>query len=73
MNDQQYKQPLRKWTQLTVESKGSVSAISLNKMAVRSINSLNNGGILRNTNPRRLRDKEVHIRPSQGNQFIIEN
>ena len=76
MNDQQYKQPWRKSNQLTAEGKGSVSAISLNKKAVRSINSFNNGELSRNTNPGRLRDKErrlIHIRPSQGNEFIIEN
>ena len=53
MNDQQYKQPWRKSNQLTAEGKGSVSAISLNKKAVRSINSFNNGELLRNTNPGR--------------------
>ena len=76
MNDQQYKQPWMKSNQLTAEGKGSVSAISLNKKAVRSINSFNNGELSRNTNPGRLRDKErrlIHIRPSQGNEFIIEN
>ena len=61
---------------MTVESKGSVSGISLNKKTVRSINSFNNGEPLRNANPGRLRDKErrlLHIRPSQGKEFIIEN
>ena len=57
MNGQQYKQPWKKSNQLTVEDKGSVSTISLNKKAVRSINSFNNGEPLRNVNPGRLRDK----------------
>ena len=57
MNGQQYKQPWKKSNQLTVEDKGSVSTISLNKKAVRSINSFNNGEPLRNVNSGRLRDK----------------
>ena len=57
VNGQQYKQPWKKSNQLTVEDKGSVSTISLNKKAVRSINSFNNGETLRNANPGRLRDK----------------
>ena len=40
LNDQQYKLPWRKSNQLTVEGKGSVSAISLNKKDVRSIKQL---------------------------------
>ena len=76
MSYQQYKQPWRKSNQLTVEGKDSVSAISLNKKDVRSINSFNNGEPLRNANPGRLRDKErrlIHTRPSQGNEFISKN
>ena len=44
--------------------------------AVRSINRFNNGEPLTNRNPGRLREKErqlIHIRPSQRNEFIIEN
>ena len=75
MNDQQHKQPCRKSNQLTVEGKDSLSAMSLKK-AVRSINSFDIGEPLRNANPGRLRDKEsrlIHVRPSQENEFIIEN
>ena len=76
MNDQRYKKFWRKSNQLTVEGKGSISPISLNKKAVRSINSFINGELLRSENPGRLRDKErklIHIRPSQGNEFIFQN
>ena len=61
MNDQQYKQPWRRPNQLSVEDKGSVSAISLNKKTVRSINSFNNGEPLRNANLERLRDKKRRL------------
>ena len=58
-----------------MEGKNGVSSMLLNKKAVRSINSFGNGEPLKNANPRRLKDKErlIHIRPSQGNDFIIES
>ena len=49
---------------------------ALSKKAVRPINSFENAESLRNANLGRLRDKErrlIHIKPSQGNEFIIEN
>ena len=61
MNDQQYKQPWRRSNQLSVEGKGSVSATSLNKKTVRSINSFNNEEPLRNANLERLRDKKRRL------------
>ena len=61
MNDQQYKQPWRRSNQLSVEGKGSVSATSLKKKTVRSINSFNNEEPLRNANLERLRDKKRRL------------
>ena len=76
LNDQQHKQPWRKSNRLKAESKDGVSVMSLNKKAVRSINSSDNGELLKNANPGRLRDKGrrlIHIKPSQGNEYISEN
>ena len=55
--------------------KYGVSAIALNKKALRSINIGSHGEPLRNANPERLRDKErrlIHIKPDQRNEFISE-
>ena len=50
---------------------------ALSKKAVRPINSFENAESLRNANLGRLRDDKerrlIHIKPSQGNEFIIEN
>ena len=76
MNDQQDKQPWRKSNWLTLKGKDGILVMSLNKKAVRSINSFDNGELLRNANPGRLRGKErrlIYIRPSQENEFITEN
>ena len=73
MNDQKHKQPCRKSIWLAVEVKDGVSATSLNKNAVRSISSFDNGEPLRNTNPGRLRDKDrrlIRVRISRS-QFAI--
>ena len=58
MNDQQHKQPWSKPNQWTVDSEDGVSATSLDKKAVRSINNFDDGEPLRNANLRRLRDRE---------------
>ena len=58
MNDQQDKQPWRKSNWLTLKGKDGVSVMPLNKKAVRSINSFDNGEPLRNANSGRLRGKE---------------
>ena len=76
MNDQQHKQPWRKSNQLTVKGKDGMSAMSSNKKSVISISNFDNGELLRNANPGRLRNKErrlIHIKPSQGDEFISEN
>ena len=55
--------------------KYGVSAIALNKKALRSINIGSHGEPLRNANPGRLRDKDrrlIHIKPDQRNEFISE-
>ena len=57
MNDQQHKQPWKKPNQWTVKGKDGVSAMSLDKKAVRSINNFDDGEPLRNANPGRLRRK----------------
>ena len=53
-----------------------MSAMSSNKKSVISISNFDNGELLRNANPGRLRNKErrlIHIKPSQGDEFISEN
>ena len=75
MNDQQHKQPWRKSNQLTVEAEDDVSAMALNRKAVIPIKNSDNTEPLRITNPGGLKGKGrrlIHIKPSQGNELIIE-
>ena len=58
MDEEQHKQPWRKSNRLTVEDKDGVSAMALNRKAVRFVNNFDNGEPLRNANPGRLKDKE---------------
>ena len=55
MNDQQHKQPWRKPNRWTVEGKDGVSAMSLDKKVVRSINNFDDGEPLRNKKLRRTK------------------
>ena len=48
MNDKQHRQPWRKPNRWTVEGKDGVSAMSVDKKAVRSINNFDDGEPLRN-------------------------
>ena len=76
MNDQQQKQPWKKSNRTAATGKDGVSVMPLSKKAVRHINSFENAESLRNANLGRLRDKDrrlIHIKPSQENEFIIEN
>ena len=52
LNDQQYKLPWSKSNQLTVEGKGSVSAISFNKKDVRSIKQLQQWRTIKECKPK---------------------
>ena len=61
VNDQQPKQPWRRSSWLTVEDKDVVSVMSLNKKAVRSISSFDNGKPLRNAKPGRPKDKRRRL------------
>ena len=58
MNERKNKQPWKKFNRLSVGDKDGVSAMALNRKAVRSINNFDNGQPLRNANPGRLRVKE---------------
>ena len=56
--------------------KDGVSVISLNRKPVSSINYFDNGELLKNPNPGRLRGNEkmlMHIKQSKRNEFISED
>ena len=64
MKNQPHKQLWRKLNRLTLDDKDDVSAMSLNRKAVRSINNFDNGEPLTNAKPGRLRDQDrrlIHI------------